>query len=138
MLRSVRWAVAVGGVAAAFVLCLWGARVVSWGWMPRGEADRWVVATAFATVVTGAVGAAVFWWAGREEAPAAPHSGRRRVRQRATASGRSRISQTGGNRNAPVSGVGAGPGRVVQDAAASDDAEVTQTGGDQNTAGPTR
>jgi len=69
MLRSVRWVVAVAAVVAAFGLCLWLARSVSFGWMPQGEADRWVVATAFATVAAGAVGVATGWWAGQEDAP---------------------------------------------------------------------
>ncbi len=136
MSRSVRWVIAVGAVLAAFGLCLWLTRVVSWGWMPRGEADQWVVATAFATAAAGAVGAAMSWWAGREDAPAAPPLSGRGVRQRAKASGRSRVSQTGGSSNTPAGGTGTGPQWVDQDADVSDDAEVTQTGGDQNTSGP--
>ncbi len=137
MSRSVRWVVAVGAVLATFGLCLWLARMVSWGWMPRAEADRWVVATAFATVAAGAVGAATAWWAGRDDDPTAPPSGGRVVRQQAKASGRARVSQVGGSRNAPSGGrTGMGPGSVEQHADASDDAEITQTGGDQ-TIGPT-
>lgn len=132
MARSVRWAVAVGSVLAAFGLCLWLARAVSWGWMPQDEADRWVVATAFATVASGAVGAGVFWWAGREDASAVSPPGGRVVRQRAKASGRARVSQTGGNLGAPAGRARTGSGSVEQDAKASDDAEVTQAGGDQN------
>ena len=103
-----------------------------------GEADRWVVATAFATVAAGAVGAATAWWAGREDSPAVvPPPGGRVVRQRGKASGRAKVTQVGGSRNVPSGGTGAGPGSVEQYADASDDAEVTQTGGDQNTTGPT-
>ncbi len=72
MARSVRWLVparwliAVASTVGAFGICLWSFRFVSFSWMPHAEADRWVVATAFAAVAAGAVGAATGWWAGRE------------------------------------------------------------------------
>ncbi|MEU0646002.1 hypothetical protein [Streptomyces umbrinus] len=137
MVRSVRWVVAVAAVVAAFGLCLWLARSVSFGWMPQGEADRWVVATAFATVVAGSVGVATGWWAGRE-GPPAPESRGRRVTQRAKVSDRGQAAQVGGNQNAPggraTTGHDSG-GVVEQDAEASGDARITQVGGDQNTTG---
>ena len=72
MARSVRWLVparwliAVASTVGAFGICLWLFRFVSFSWMPHAEADRWVVATAFAAVAADAVGAATGWWAGRE------------------------------------------------------------------------
>ena len=61
-----RWLIAVASTVGAFGICLWLFRFVSFSWMPHAEADRWVVATAFAAVAAGAVGAATGWWAGRE------------------------------------------------------------------------
>lgn len=67
----------MAAVTATFGVSLWLARSASFGWMPQEEADRWVEATAFATVVTGAVGAATSRWAGLEEHPSAePQAGR--------------------------------------------------------------
>lgn len=136
-MRSARWVVAVAAVAAAFGLCLWLARSVSVGWMPRGEADRWVVAAAFATVVASAVGVATGWWAGREVPPALESRGRH-VTQRAKVSDRAQAAQIGGNQNRPggsaTTGHDAGD-RVEQDVEASGDARITQVGGDQNTTG---
>lgn len=84
----------MAAAAMLFVVCLWIGRAVSFSWMPRAEADRWVVATAFATVMaTGAFGA-VAWWAGRET-PAGHAS--QSVRGTAVAGGIAQVSQTGGN-----------------------------------------
>ena len=75
MMRSVRWLAAICSTVVVFGFCLWLFRFVSFSWMPHAEADRWVVATAFATVAAGAVGAATGWWAGRErERPDPPQS----------------------------------------------------------------
>jgi hypothetical protein len=68
-LVPVRWLVAVASTVGTFVICLWLFRFVSFSWMPSADADRWVVATAFAAVAAGAVGAATGWWAGREHKP---------------------------------------------------------------------
>jgi len=51
---------------AVFGVCLWLFRFASWSWLPHAIPDRWVVATAFATVTAGAVGAAGAWWASQE------------------------------------------------------------------------
>ncbi|MFJ9377544.1 hypothetical protein [Streptomyces sp. NPDC101455] len=139
MVRWVRWAVTVVVAAAVFGGCLWVGRSVSFGWMPEAEADRWVVSTAFATVMATVAAAAVGWWAGREEPALTPlPSVQRAVSQKATVSGRGRVNQVGGNQNAPSpagagAGAGAVPGRVEQTAEVSEDASVTQVGGDQNT-----
>lgn len=131
---SVRWSVTVVFAAAVFGVCLWGARSVSFGWMPKAEADRWVVATAFASVMTTVAAAAVGWWAGREQPGLSLSPAERTVLQRATASGRGRAEQVGGSQNAPSRpGAGSVPGRVEQVAEVSDDASVTQVGGDQHT-----
>jgi hypothetical protein len=75
MMRSVRWLAAICSTVIVFGFCLWLFRFVSFSWMPHAEADRWVVATAFATVAAGAVGAATGWWAGRErERPDSPQT----------------------------------------------------------------
>ncbi|PJJ04200.1 hypothetical protein BX264_4604 [Streptomyces sp. 2333.5] len=134
MSRSVRWSVAAVVAAVVFGVCLWGARSVSFGWMPEAEADRWVVATAFASVMTTVAAAAIGRWAGREQPGPSLPSGERTVLQRATASGRGRAEQIGGDQNAPFpAGAGSVPGRVEQDAEVSDDASVTQVSGDQHT-----
>lgn len=129
MRRSVRWVVAVTAAGVAFGLCLWLARSVSFDWTPRAEADRWVVAAAFASVMAGAVGLAVGWWAGRDE----PGSGH--VRQRARASDQAQVTQLGGSRLVPggVTRDTDAPNDVDQRAVASGDARITQAGGDQHT-----
>lgn len=134
MARWVRWSVTVVAAAVVFGVCLWAGRSVPFEWMPEAEADRWVVATAFATVMGTVAATAVGWWASREPAlpPLPVHPA---VSQEATVSGRARVNQAGGNQNIPPSPAGAGgrPGRVEQKAEASDDASVTQVGGDQHT-----
>ena len=73
---SVRWLAAICSTVIVFGLCLWLFRFVSFSWMPHAEADRWVVATAFATVAAGAAGAATGSWAGRDrERPDPPQVG---------------------------------------------------------------
>lgn len=66
MRRSVRWLVTWSVTAVAFAAFLWLAKVFSFSWEPRDQSDRWVIATAFASVMAGAVIAAMGWWAGRE------------------------------------------------------------------------
>jgi hypothetical protein len=66
MRRSARWLVAWSVTAVAFAVFLWLAKVFSFSWEPRDQSDRWVIATAFASVMAGAVIAALGWWAGRE------------------------------------------------------------------------
>jgi hypothetical protein len=63
--------------------------------------------------------------------------GGRRISQRATASGRGRINQVGGNQTAPRPARGGSgghgvPGDVRQRARASENGEISQVGGDQN------
>jgi hypothetical protein len=101
-MRLMRWLVAVTVTVAAFGVCLWLFRFASWSWIPHATSDRWAVATAFASFSAGAVGAAGYWWAGRESSPpagpAAADRGRR-VDQRARASGHGRITQVGGDQH---------------------------------------
>ncbi|MFJ4513059.1 hypothetical protein [Streptomyces sp. NPDC088816] len=136
MARSARWVVTAVAATVVFVVCLRVGRSVSFGWMPEAEADRWVVATAFATVVSTVTGAAGGWWAGREQPDPSSPPAERVVSQQVTASGRGRAVQVGGNQNTPFpssADAGGVPGRVDQDAKVSDDASVTQVGGDQHT-----
>ncbi|MGY4928531.1 hypothetical protein [Streptomyces sp. 900105755] len=135
MARWARWSVTLVVAAVVFGVCLWVARSVSFGWMPKAEADRWVVATAFATLMGTVAAAAVDRWANREQPAPLPEPELPAVSQEVVASGQARVNQAGGNQNTPSSAAGAGgvPGRVVQKAEASDDASVNQAGGDQNT-----
>ncbi|MFC8093362.1 hypothetical protein [Streptomyces sp. NPDC057301] len=136
MSRRLRWLVTVVGAAVVFGVCLWAARTVWFGWMPRAEADRWVVATAFATVMATVAAAALSWWAGHEPSGPITASADRTVVQRATASGRGRVEQAGGHHNTPStadgdasSDVAGMPGRTEQEGEASDEGSVTQVGG---------
>ena len=45
----------------------WVGGIVLWPGALKATADRWVVAAAFATVLSGTVLAAFSWWAGRDE-----------------------------------------------------------------------
>ena len=74
MVRSVQWLAAISFTVLTFGFCLWLFRFVSFHWLPQDDTDRWVVATAFATVAAGAVGAAGAWWAGQERHRADPSS----------------------------------------------------------------
>ena len=97
-MRLMRWLVAVTAAVAVFGVCLWLFRFASWSWMPHATSDRWLVATAFASVTASAVGAAVYWWAGRETSPlAGPTAAEQgsQVDQRARASGHGKITQVG-------------------------------------------
>ncbi|MFF1343420.1 hypothetical protein ACFVYT_37250 [Streptomyces sp. NPDC058290] len=143
----------VVSAVVAFVVCLWVARSASFGWLPKAEADRWVVATAFATVGATAVAAAVGWWAGQTPPPAptpapapapaplaAPPPPARKVTQTAKASGRGRISQTGGSLNGRAAAAAPadpdGPVTIRQDASATDDGQVDQAASDLHTERP--
>ncbi|SMQ13848.1 hypothetical protein SAMN06272771_0125 [Streptomyces sp. Ag82_O1-12] len=150
MQRARRWAVTVFAGAGSFVLCLWSARAAPFGFLPRAEADRWVVATTFATTVTTLVGAAAAWWAGDRGRPGTvttdnrppetsgpPRSGIR-VRQSATASDAGRVTQITGHRNPAHAGPEERPDRVTQRATASGRADITQVGGSDGTTGPVR
>lgn len=128
-----RWSVVVASSVVTFGLCLWLARSAPWGWMPHEESDRWMVAATFATVVTGAVGAAGGWWAAqvsvsRTEGP------RRRVSQVAKASSNGRVRQVAGHQRTDgrVTGIQA-PEEIDQRATASDAARIEQVGHDQHT-----
>ncbi|MER6084438.1 hypothetical protein [Streptomyces sp. NPDC001833] len=132
MQRAGRWVVAVCVGAGSFVGCLWAARAASFGFLPRAEADRWVVATAFATTVAALVGAAAGWWAGAgaEEAGG--------VRQAVTASDDARVTQVAGHRHPGPGAPAERPGRLAQRVRAAGRSRVTQVGGDDGTAGPGR
>ncbi|MGW5774519.1 hypothetical protein [Streptomyces sp. NPDC003863] len=135
MSRPMRWTVAAVAAAVTFWVCLWAARAVSWGWLPKEEDTRFAVAIAFATVAATVVAAGVGWWAGREMPPAptpapAPAPGRT-VTQRATASGNGRVTQVGGSRT-PANASAGGPDRVEQHAEASGHGSITQAGGDHH------
>ena len=66
MWRSVRWPAAWLLTAIAFGACLWLAHAYCFSWEPQDQADRWAIAAAFASVMAGAVLAALAWWAGHE------------------------------------------------------------------------
>ena len=68
MARSLRWLAALILTAVAFCGFLWLGRVQTFSWEPRDQPDRWVIASAFATVMAGLVVAALAWWAGRDTA----------------------------------------------------------------------
>lgn len=67
MRSSARWLVTVSTSVVVFGVCLWLFRFVSFSWMPHAESDRWVVATAFATVAATAVGWPLTRWAAGNE-----------------------------------------------------------------------
>ncbi|WP_190047329.1 hypothetical protein [Streptomyces galilaeus] len=133
--------ITIVAAAVVFGVCLWVGRSASFGWMPKEEANRWVVATAFATVMATVAATAAGWWAAHEQPatatpPAAAPPVERVVSQKATASGQGRVNQAGGNQNTPpsaVTGAGVGPVRVDQEAEAADRGSVNQVGGDQHT-----
>ncbi|MFH9990613.1 hypothetical protein [Streptomyces luteogriseus] len=148
MQHARRWAVTVFVGAGSFVVCLWSARAAPFGFLPGTEADRWVVATAFATTVTALVGAAAGRWAGDRGQPATvppdgpapdtpgpPGSGSR-VQQEATASDAARITQVAGHRNPGHADPEERPDRLTQRATASGRAGITQVGGSDGTTGP--
>ncbi|NEE07920.1 hypothetical protein G3M58_15840 [Streptomyces sp. SID7499] len=150
MQRARRWAVTVFAGASSFVICLWAARAAPFGFLPRTEADRWLVATTFAATVTTLVGAAAAWWAGDRGRPGtvatdnrSPQTAGRlrpgnQVRQSATASDAARVTQIAGHRNPGHTGPEERAGRVTQRATASGRAGITQVGGSDGTTGSVR
>lgn len=153
MQRARRWTVTVLAGAGSFVICLWAARAAPFGFLPAAEADRWLVATAFATTVATLVGAGAGWWAGAGDrgrpAPVPPDNpspvarsrfwrGGRAVRQSARASDAARVTQMAGHRSPGHAVTEERPGKVTQRATASGQARVTQVGGSDGTTGPER
>jgi hypothetical protein len=130
--RSVRWFVTAVVIVMTFGSCLWAGHGLSWDWLPDGEAERWGVAATFATVVAGAVGAPLGWWAGRERsARLVPVlEGDRVLRARAVDS--SVVDQAAGSRGPDGAAV---KGRVEMDADASGHGRIRQTGGDDTAGG---
>ncbi|MFF5497793.1 hypothetical protein [Streptomyces aquilus] len=118
-----------------FTLCLWGGNALPFEWLPHDEGDRWMVATAFATVAATVTATALGWWAQHvpdEPPPVVPPS---HVSQHATATDHSSAVQTGGDQNNPAPGSGSPrPGYLKQRATASGHGRIVQVGGDQNLA----
>lgn len=118
MSRPLRWVVVVGGTAIAFLV---GFRLGVWdpfGWLPGKDSDRVSAAAGFGGAVAAVCGALGVWWA------SGGAGGESSLRQRARASGTSRVTQTGGG----------GSGPVDQRARADGDSRVQQTatgGGEQ-------
>ncbi|WP_406388687.1 hypothetical protein [Streptomyces sp. NBC_00211] len=128
-----RWAVGIGSAFVVFWLCLWLVRAVSFGWLPKAEADRWAVAGAFGGAMAAAVGGLTAWWAGRGTqggAGAGPDEGT--VRQQARAGGEAEVEQVAGTLGRQAA-QHRRPGRkkVSQKAKASDQAKIRQVGGDR-------
>src|SRR5438046_10590465 len=69
--RAVKWSVTCVAAAVTFGVCLWLAMAVELPFLPKAEADRWVVAAAFAGMMATAVAACGTWWAARENRPGA-------------------------------------------------------------------
>ena len=63
--------VAVASIAA-FVLGLWVDQQLTWSWLPHAEADRWVVAAAFATITATVTLTLAGAWAEKEPAAEQP------------------------------------------------------------------
>lgn len=80
-----------------FGVCLWLFPYATFSWLPHATADRWVVAATFAGVGAGAVGTALDVWAKPEDGAdrTSRKESRISVKQRARASGKSRITQVG-------------------------------------------
>src|SRR5205823_5269267 len=68
---AVKWSVTGVAAAVTFGVCLWLAMAVELPFLPKAEADRWVVAAAFAGMMATAVAACGTWWAARENRPGA-------------------------------------------------------------------
>ncbi|MEU8436446.1 hypothetical protein AB0F18_26790 [Streptomyces sp. NPDC029216] len=114
MSRPLRWVVVVVGTGVVFLICF---RLGTWdplGWFPDKDSDRVSAAAGFGGAMAAVAALVGGWWAGGDA------GGGNSVRQRARASGTSRITQEGG---------AATPGRVAQQARADGDSEVRQTGG---------
>jgi hypothetical protein len=101
MVWWVRSVVAVAVAVVVFFGCLWVFVWLSWSWLPHAQADRWVVATGLATVTGGSVFAVLGSWAerSRSEPGSATTSAGAGVYQRATARGRARVTQVGGDQH---------------------------------------
>lgn len=132
--RQVRWVIGVAATVSAFGALLWLGRVTSFDWLPDGEAERWAVAVAFATLGATAVLSAMGWWA--TQAPAEPSTAGRTVRLRAKATGRGRVIQTAGNHHqasgmSPSTSEAPLPDQIRMKATAAEDGQITQTGGDR-------
>lgn len=99
MRKFLRWVIASLTAVGLFCLCLWLFQFAWFSWLPRDDADRWVVAGAFATVVATVVGAALGSWAEHSGRPEAPETGTLTVsktRQTVGWAGRNaRITQVG-------------------------------------------
>ncbi|MCJ0874168.1 hypothetical protein [Streptomyces sp. AP-93] len=115
MSRPLRWVVVVGGTGIAFLA---GFRLGVWdpfGWLPEKDSDRVSAAAGFGGAMAAVCALVGGWWAGGGESS---------LRQRARASGTSRVTQTGGGASGPVD----------QRARADGDSRVQQTaagGGEQ-------
>ncbi|MCX5199128.1 hypothetical protein OOK31_35470 [Streptomyces sp. NBC_00249] len=111
MSRPLRWVVVVGGTGIVFLV---GFRLGLWdpfGWFPEKDSDRVSAAAGFGGAMAAVCALVGGWWAGEG-------GGGNSVRQRARASGSSRITQSGG-----------GGGPVDQAARADGESRVRQTGG---------
>ena len=92
----VRWVIASLVAISLFWLCLWLFHFAWFSWLPRDDADRWVVAAAFATVTATVAGVAMAYWAGSDDRAETPETRTGwTVRQKANASRNSRITQVG-------------------------------------------
>ncbi|MFJ7271209.1 hypothetical protein ACIQV3_31970 [Streptomyces sp. NPDC099050] len=113
MTRPLRWVVVVGGTGVAFLI---GFRLGVWApfdWLPEKDSDRVSVAAGLGGAAAAAWAAFGVWWA------SGGGGGGNSLRQRARASGTSRVSQTGGGASGPVDQVARADGdsRVRQTAA---------------------
>ncbi|WP_327305235.1 hypothetical protein OG730_18285 [Streptomyces sp. NBC_01298] len=111
MSRPLRWVVVVGGTGVAFLI---GFRLGVWdpfGWLPEKDSDRVSAAAGFGGAMAAVCALVGGWWAGGGEGDS--------LRQRARASGTSRVTQTGGGGSGPVDQVARADGdsRVQQTAA---------------------
>ncbi|MFE9566228.1 hypothetical protein ACFYM0_34560 [Streptomyces sp. NPDC006487] len=118
MSLPLRWVVVVGGTGIAFLI---GFRLGVWdpfGWLPEKDSDRVSAAAGFGGAMAAVCALVGGWWAG------GGGEGGNSLRQRARASGTSRVTQTGGGASGPVD----------QWARADGDSRVQQTaagGGEQ-------
>lgn len=129
MSAPLRWVVVVGGTGIVFLI---GFRMGLWdpfGWFPEKDSDRVSAAAGFGGVMAAVCGLVGGWWAGGGSG-AGPGGGNS-VRQRARASGTSRITQTGG-----TAGTAGAPGQVDQQARADGDSRVRQTSGGEQQPDP--
>jgi hypothetical protein len=70
MSRSLKWVLTLLSAAIAFGACLWlGIKIASLIVPNMADADQWVAAAAFATVMATSASSCVAWWAGREKVP---------------------------------------------------------------------